>query len=170
MSTITAYAYNGAIHCPRCTRRALGAYQQQITRPYPDPAQLDAHGLPDDMVDRDGNPVHPVFSTDENAAGYCDTCGLAYGGAEPRAHVLAIEAWRYPDGWAWNSWHKRGTVPVSWRDLSPRALLRKLRARGGLALPAPGHAAIVDDGYNIVVVKRATREPVAAIAYGEALQ
>lgn len=38
-------------------------------RPYPGPAQLDEHGLPDDMIDREGNPVRPVFSTDEIALG-----------------------------------------------------------------------------------------------------
>lgn len=140
MPTITAYAYNGAIHCPRCARHALRAYQQQLTR--------------------------PVFSTDENASGYCDTCGMAYGDAEPRAHVLRIEAWRTPDGWVWNNWYKRGTVPVSWCGLSPRALLRNLRERG-FHIP-PGKCAVEDDGYNIVITKRGTREPLFAVAYGEA--
>lgn len=75
MPTITAYTYNAAIHCPRCTRSALRAYRPQITRPYPGPARLDEHGLPDDMVDREGNPVRPVFSTDEALLGeVCDDC------------------------------------------------------------------------------------------------
>lgn len=168
MPTITAYAYNGAIHCPRCARRALHAYQQQLTRPYPGPARYDEHGLPDDMVDCEGNPARPVFSTDENASGYCDTCGMAYGDAEPRAPVLRIEAWHTLDGWTWNEWHKRGTVPVSWCNLSPRALLRNLRAHG-LHIP-PGKCAVEDDGYNVVITRRGTREPLFAIAYGEALQ
>ena len=72
---IVAYTYLAALHCPYCTGYALRAYRQQITRPYPGPAQLDEHGLPDDMVDREGNPVRPVFSTDEIAPDeVCDDC------------------------------------------------------------------------------------------------
>ena len=72
---IVAYSYLAALHCPHCTRSALRAYRQQITRPYPAPAQLDEHGLPDDLFDREGNPVRPVFSTDDIAPGeVCDDC------------------------------------------------------------------------------------------------
>lgn len=72
---IVAYSYLAALHCPYCTRYALREYQQQITRLYPGPAQLDEHGLPDDMVDREGNQVRPVFSTDEIAPDeVCDDC------------------------------------------------------------------------------------------------
>lgn len=72
---IVAYTYLAALHCPDCTRRALRAYHQQIFRPHPGPAQLDEHGLPDDMIDREGNPVRPLFSTDEIAPDeVCDDC------------------------------------------------------------------------------------------------
>lgn len=72
---IIGYSYHAAIHCPRCTRSALRTYHQQITRPHPGPAQLDEHGLPDDMIDREGNPVRPVFSTDTVAPNeVCDDC------------------------------------------------------------------------------------------------
>lgn len=46
--SIIAYTYLAALHCPDCTRRALRAYRQQITRPHPGPARIDEHGLPDD--------------------------------------------------------------------------------------------------------------------------
>ena len=70
--SIVAYSYLGALHCPYCTGYA---YRQQILRSYTDSAQLDEHGLPDGMIDREGNPVHPVFSTDEVAPGeVCDDC------------------------------------------------------------------------------------------------
>jgi len=73
--SIIAYTYLASIHCPRCTRSALRAYRQQITRPYPGPAKLDEHGLPVDMIDREGNPVIPVFSTDEiEPDDVCDDC------------------------------------------------------------------------------------------------
>lgn len=72
---IIAYSYLAALHCPYCTRYALRAYPQQITRSTSGPAQLDEHGLPDDLIDREGNPVHPVFSTDELAPDeVCDDC------------------------------------------------------------------------------------------------
>jgi len=74
---IIAYTYLAAIHCPDCTRRALHAYRQQLTRPFVGPAVYDEHGLPDDMIDREGNPVRPVFSTDGDIgpADTCDDCG-----------------------------------------------------------------------------------------------
>jgi hypothetical protein len=72
---IVAYSYLAALHCPHCTRSALRAYRQQIMRPHPGPEWLDEHGLPDDMIDREGNPVRPVFSTDEIAPSeVCDDC------------------------------------------------------------------------------------------------
>lgn len=72
---IVAYSYLAALHCPSCTRHALRAYRQQIMRPHPGPARLDEHGLPDDLLDREGNPVRPVFSTDEIASDeVCDDC------------------------------------------------------------------------------------------------
>lgn len=81
--------------------------------------------------------------------------------------LLRIEAWRGPDGWQWNSWQCVGTVPAEWCDKEPRKLLRELRKHGGI-FPAPGACALEDDGHNIVIVKRGTREPIGAIAYGEA--
>ena len=71
---IIAYSYLAALHCPDCTRSALRAYRQQITRPYPGPAQIDEHGLPDDMVDREGNRVHPVYSDGIEPGDVCDDC------------------------------------------------------------------------------------------------
>ena len=73
--SIIAYTYLAALHCPDCTRSALRAYHQLFTRSCPGPAQFDEHGLPDDLIDREGNPVRPVFSTDEVAPGeVCDDC------------------------------------------------------------------------------------------------
>lgn len=151
MTTITAYTYEAATHCIACTLRRFRC----------DETLLDA------CEDREGNAPRPVFSTDANADGYCDTCGMAYGDAEPVAQLLSVEAWRAPEGgWDWNSWQRRGMVPVAWCDLKPRALLRNLRAHG-LNLP-PGAVCVEDDGYNVEIQARGTREPLYAIAYGEA--
>lgn len=144
---VTAYAYNAAIHCPRCFEQ----YNRARNRSEP--------------FDKD--PPYCVFSIEENASGYCDTCGHAYGDAEPVVRVLSIDAWREDGGWQWNNWNNRGMVPASWCDLKPRALLRNLRNRNCYTLPAPGLAAIEDDGHNLVIVMRGTREPIMALAYGE---
>ena len=36
---------------------------------------VDEHGLACDLVDREGNPVRPVFSTDEHDFTSCSDCG-----------------------------------------------------------------------------------------------
>ncbi len=82
--------------------------------------------------------------------------------------ILSIDAWRNPDGWDWNNWFKVGTCPITMCDLTPRKLLRYLRAEGFLAQRSKGRVAIDDDQYNLVIVDRHTREPLFALAYGEA--
>jgi len=61
---IVAYAYEAAIHCPRCTLRRF---------------HVDSEDALVGVLDREGNEVWPVFSIDENASGHCDTCGAEYG-------------------------------------------------------------------------------------------
>lgn len=52
---IIAYAYDAALHCPECT---------------PDNLKRE------DAVDSEGNPVHPIFGSDElNSEDTCDDCG-----------------------------------------------------------------------------------------------
>lgn len=81
--------------------------------------------------------------------------------------LLRIDAWReVGGGWTWNNWHKLASVPMSWADMKPRALLRELRAQG--YIEGAGRLAVDDDGYNLVVMAKGTREPLLAIAYGEA--
>lgn len=167
MPTITAYSYNAAIHCPDCTSAA--AHANAFTRAFPLDGRSDEHGITRDMRDREGNAPAPVFSTDEHAAGYCDDCGMAYGDAPPVVPLLSVDAWREPGGgWTWNNWHRRGMVPAAWCDLSPRALFRMLRDMRGGIFPEPGACAVEDDGFNLVIVMRGTREPIGALAYGEA--
>lgn len=82
--------------------------------------------------------------------------------------VLSIDAWRTPDGgWTWNAWYRIGWAPVAWADLPPRAFLRRMRDAGIITAACAGRVAVDDDGYNVVVVARGTREPLIALAYGE---
>lgn len=82
--------------------------------------------------------------------------------------VLSIDAWRdCGGGWTWNSWYRIGFAPLAWADLKPRAMLRRMRDAGIITASSAGRVAVDDDGYNVVVVERGTREPVIALAYGE---
>lgn len=82
--------------------------------------------------------------------------------------ILSIDAWRDCDGgWTWNNWWKCGEAPLAWCDLKPRALFRTLRDAGIITRASRGRVAVEDDGYNVIVMARGTREPVIALAYGE---
>lgn len=82
--------------------------------------------------------------------------------------VLSIDAWRSADGeWDWNDWHATGhEYPFDKLDATPRAILAWMRANGLLTASSAGRVAIVDDGYNIVVIAKGIREPLFAIEYG----
>jgi hypothetical protein len=81
--------------------------------------------------------------------------------------ILSIDAWRSPEGWTWNNWFCVGETNVSLCDKSHRAILTHLRSEGLLSQGSAGKVTIEDDGYNLVVLARGTREPLFAIAYGE---
>jgi hypothetical protein len=83
--------------------------------------------------------------------------------------LLRIDAWNTPDGWTWNNWHKVGKVPQSVADYKPRQLLQWLRNNHYLSGSSAGTLAIEDDGHNIVIMLKGTREPLLAIEYGSKL-
>jgi hypothetical protein len=82
--------------------------------------------------------------------------------------VLSIDAWRDGDGWQWNNWFNAGEFPNASADMldKPRALLRWFREAGYLSEGSRGRVAIDDDGYNVVILDRGTREPLYALEYG----
>ena len=84
--------------------------------------------------------------------------------------ILSIDAWREPEGgWTWNAWYRVGAVPVTEFEAiagSPRKLFRWLRDTGMLSDASKGRVACEDDGYNVVIVNKSTREPLYAIEYG----
>lgn len=88
-------------------------------------------------------------------------------------NVLSIDAWRDGDGWTWNNWFKRGTLTVrKFQKLGcttrqqTRATLAWFREQGYLSDSSKGAVTLEDDGYNITVLDRRTREPLFAIEYG----
>lgn len=83
--------------------------------------------------------------------------------------ILSIDAWRYDDGWQWNNWFRVATLSREDFDIladSPRKMFRWFREAGMLGYASKGRVALEDDGYNVVIVDKSTREPLFAIEYG----
>lgn len=84
-------------------------------------------------------------------------------------NVISIDAWRDGEGgWTWNQWFKKGQIDDSVCDLPTRKLLAKLREEGFLDSCTAGKVFVEDDQYNKVVCWRSDRQPMIAVAYGEA--
>lgn len=77
MSRVIGYTYTAAMHCPECAAHAAAV--GILTRQPPLRMDTDEHGLAYDLIDREGNPVRPVFSTDELRNESCDGCGEPIG-------------------------------------------------------------------------------------------
>ena len=73
MTRIIGYTYCADVHCPDCA--SADAAVGILERKPPLSPDTDEHGLAYDLVDREGNPVHPVFSTDEHDFTSCSDCG-----------------------------------------------------------------------------------------------
>lgn len=76
---VIGYTWGAAVHCAECTRNArivcMLAPSALDIFALASPA-LDANGVALNLTDWEGNAVHPIFSTDENAhAEACDDCG-----------------------------------------------------------------------------------------------
>lgn len=69
---IIGYSYCADVHCPDCAARdaAVGILKRVPLLQM----GTDEHGLAYDLVDREGNPVHPMFTTDEYEFEVCGDC------------------------------------------------------------------------------------------------
>ena len=72
MPRIIAYTYDADVHCPACADAAYAA--GRLVRSGRQ-GEYDEHGLPMSLIDSEGNPVRPVFSTDEHDFTSCGDCG-----------------------------------------------------------------------------------------------
>lgn len=72
---ITGYAYEADVHCCACTRRAAVRMKLDHNHPYAmgGPCK-DDNGVEYDLVDREGNLIHPLFNTDEVQFTHCGDC------------------------------------------------------------------------------------------------
>ena len=78
--------------------------------------------------------------------------------------ILSIDAWGNPDeGYEWNQWFDVGTVELN-IDSPANVILKTMSESGFIRNPELGD--VKDDGYNLVIVNKETREPVFAIVYG----
>ncbi len=84
-------------------------------------------------------------------------------------NVLSIDAWADgDDGWTWNNWHKVGTCPLATCDLPGDEIVAFMIAEGYLHDGAAARVEVDDDQCNMVIVDKATREPLFALEYGPA--
>jgi hypothetical protein len=80
--------------------------------------------------------------------------------------VLSIDAWGNPDdGYTWNQWFNVGSIDLD-LDAENRDIIRAMVDAGYLTALALESAEVEDDGFNIVILDKETREPVFAIEYG----
>jgi hypothetical protein len=84
--------------------------------------------------------------------------------------VLSIDALgNQEDGYDWNSWHKVGTIDLDLNLDADRDIIRAMVNAGYLTATGLDVCDIDDDGFNIVIVDKETREPVFAIEYGSTI-
>lgn len=69
---IVGYAYNADLHCITCTKADYS--NRIIKRGTPAGFQADDNGIPLDAIDREGNPVHPVFVDTADGSDMCGDC------------------------------------------------------------------------------------------------
>jgi hypothetical protein len=80
--------------------------------------------------------------------------------------VLSIDAWgNLEDGYEWNQWFNVGSIDLD-LDAENRDIIRAMVNAGYLTALALESAEVEDDGFNIVILDKETREPVFAIEYG----
>jgi hypothetical protein len=79
--------------------------------------------------------------------------------------VLSIDAWGNADeGFEWNQWFNAGTIDLENLD-NDLGILGAMVDAGFITTVKAGD--IEDDGYNVVIVDKQTREPLFAIVYGD---
>lgn len=74
MRTI-AYTFEADVHCPACTRRAAQRMKLDHNHPYAmGKSCKDEHAIEYDLVDSEGNLIHPAFDIDEHDFTHCSNC------------------------------------------------------------------------------------------------
>lgn len=69
---IIAYTFDADVHCPDCTEHAAAVGLLQRLPPLV--MHTDEHGLPMDLIDREGNTVFPIYDIMEHDFTHCGDC------------------------------------------------------------------------------------------------
>jgi hypothetical protein len=69
---VIGYTYDADVHCIDCTQ--LAADVGILKREPPLVMKTDENGIAQDLVDSEGNPVHPIFGDAEQTE-VCGDCG-----------------------------------------------------------------------------------------------
>jgi len=80
--------------------------------------------------------------------------------------VLSIDAWKHDGGWDWNQWFNINSKCPESLLKNNRKLLNWFRKEGILSKESAGRVSVEDDGYNVVIMNKSTREPLYAVEYG----
>jgi len=87
-----------------------------------------------------------------------------------KTRVLSIDAWRDYDGWTWDNWFTIEEGVYLPEGITNRALIKFARDNMGLLNEkSKGRVTVDDDGYNLVIIDKNTKEPLFAFCYGEYL-
>lgn len=81
--------------------------------------------------------------------------------------VLSIEAMAAfePGEWEWNNWFHAGTIELTDSELDNP--IESMIQAGFLKDAARELGAVDDDGHNVVILNKETREPIFAVVYGQ---
>lgn len=89
-----------------------------------------------------------------------------------KMRLLSIDAWRMePYCWTWNQWYiLEDDIYFLESELTPRKIFKALRKWGYLSDYSKGRVSMFDDGYNLVIENKNTKEPIFALEYGHYLE
>jgi hypothetical protein len=72
---IYGYAFEADAHCVPCTQKATQRMKLDHNHPYAmGESCKDDQGVEYDLVDREGNLIHPLFTTDAELHTHCGDC------------------------------------------------------------------------------------------------
>lgn len=83
--------------------------------------------------------------------------------------VLSIDAWGNPEeGYEWNQWFHVGSIDLDLKN-EDQDIIQLMIDEGYLKEGSKDLGEVEDDGFNIVILNKVTREPLFAIEYGSSI-